>query len=298
MSLLLLWPSSGTVCPPWTLSTSASFLVSVKLLCSLSILSVFLLYFLTSPRLLYDLRVSFLPTFFPLSEANLCYPSHLQTSCYFLLWGSFRRSSNLSSSARLLCSLRLSQLLHFFPSLSKAAMAAFQFLPSSHWGDFGALSVFLPVSYLTHPSARFFWSLTGFFWGCFSLPSRFMASQQLVFFLLWLFQPSCLFLPFSKAILCCSFSLSLSSCRHTPLEHFQNLWYFLVIVKVSCVFIMVLSGFLLVSLVLRGYFVFYESFTDFGSFSVLWCYSLGHFQSFSLPPFFFNLLEATLRTTE
>lgn len=133
MSLLLLWPSSGTVCPPWTLSTSAFFLVSVKLLCSLSILSVFLLYFLTSPRLLYDLRVSFLPTFFPLSEANLCYPSHLQTSCYFLLWGSFRRSSNLSSSVRLLCDS---------PNFSTSSLVS----PKLLWLPF---SFFLPLTEVT-----------------------------------------------------------------------------------------------------------------------------------------------------
>lgn len=74
------------------------------------------------------------------------------------------------------------------------------------------------------------------FWGCFSLHSRFMASQWHLFFLLGLFQPSCLFLPFSKAIFWSSFGLSsLSGCRHTLLEHFQNLWYFLVIVSLLCV---------------------------------------------------------------
>lgn len=106
----------------------------------------------------------------------------------FVLWD----SPNLSTSSLASPKLLWLSISFFFP-LNKGILEHFQSLCLFH----------IPLT-LQPLLLKFDW----IFWGFFSLPSRFMASQQLLFFLLGLFQPSCLFLPFSKAIFFCSFSLS------------------------------------------------------------------------------------------
>lgn len=184
--------------------------------------------------------------------------------------------------------LGLAQPLYFFPSLSKAAVAAFEFLPSSYWGDFGALSVFLLVSYPTHPSAPFseVWleflgavlvflqgswhvsSFSSFSWDFSSLPACFFPSPRL----------------FSVALSASFLSLQQQACAARALWeslilYCQSLWC------VPCGSFTLSTSFFAALRLLCV--LFYRFWLTFPSLMLLF----GAFSTFlSPPPLFFNLL--------
>lgn len=109
-----------------------------------------------------------------------------------------------------------SQTLHFFSLDSpKLLWLPFRLLFCSFLSTEVTLECFQsfccsPPGLFCPPAPANFLNLNWGFWVCFSLSLRYVASQQLPFLLLGFFQPPCLILPFSRAIICCSFNLSFS----------------------------------------------------------------------------------------
>lgn len=128
----------------FSLDSSASFLVFVRLLFAPS--AFFQSFCIHLSKLLYALWVSFLPNFFHLSEASLCYPLRLQALCYFLTfsettlssWSSFWLS--LVSQALQSCFVLWDSL-----NLSTSSLAS----PKLLWLPCRLFSLFLPLAEVT-----------------------------------------------------------------------------------------------------------------------------------------------------